>query len=360
MPSGAVDGGVLGAAQSLLGLSPQAHALVAAPASHLPLAEHIKLLYANSALSQLSGYSSQQLQTGGLGLLFHAAGPARGSSQAAPALATLTEALSRSQPSTVDGIEAQTGSGVRLVLRLTLTPLGFRPEPPSAPASSSGRGAVSDAALSNLFSSSSSVAPPPQGACTEAQLVKPFSNHGGQPAPGPADPGQACDAPQKDAPTQLLFIVAFTDVTDSAQQTHWPWVGLCGLPPPLAGPSIPSQPGPRTAPGAAPQTSSSRPLTDAGPAAVAAAQPEAAANAARSGGLQAFALGLVREGVVVADMTSRDCPLVYVNDAFLAMTGYSRDQVRRRGPQPLQEAPPFADAPRAACPARVGSRPPGV
>ncbi len=48
--------------------------------------------------------------------------------------------------------------------------------------------------------------------------------------------------------------------------------------------------------------------------------------------LRDMALDAVREGIVIADPSSPDSPLVYTNTAFLTMTGYSKEEVRASRP----------------------------
>ncbi|KXZ49250.1 hypothetical protein GPECTOR_22g842 [Gonium pectorale] len=52
--------------------------------------------------------------------------------------------------------------------------------------------------------------------------------------------------------------------------------------------------------------------------------------------LRDFALDSVREGITIADPSAPDNPIVYTNNAFLAMTGYSREEVLGRNCRFLQ------------------------
>ncbi|KAG2443814.1 hypothetical protein HXX76_002157 [Chlamydomonas incerta] len=72
-------------------------------------------------------------------------------------------------------------------------------------------------------------------------------------------------------------------------------------------------------------------------AAVALVGPSAAsASGGGPAGLRDFALDCVREGITISDPSLPDNPIVYTNQAFLAMTGYSREEVLGRNCRFLQ------------------------
>ena len=48
------------------------------------------------------------------------------------------------------------------------------------------------------------------------------------------------------------------------------------------------------------------------------------------------ALSVINEGIAVADPSQPDAPMVYVNDAFLRLTGYSREECIGRNCRFLQ------------------------
>lgn len=165
---------------------------------------------------------------------------------------------------------------------------------------------------------------------------------------------QHSSAPQQQAaPRPQRFMLSFVQRQELNSTAQYGGIasGAPQLAPgPLFGPgcpvaSVPARPTSQTvAPGTAstPQTAGSiaGPAAGASPAGL---QVETRAAGWLGGGsrghgdalllpapcsLRDMALDAVREGIVIADPSSPDSPLVYTNTAFLTMSGYSREEVR--------------------------------